>query len=97
MIVSFHPEARIEYFNELDYYTGIDFQLGDDLRKRTESATREISEFPFSYRLRDNSYRRFNLARFPLYIPYIIQGETLFFLAIAHNARHPDYWKERIS
>jgi len=97
MIVSFHPEARIEYFLELDYYTGIDFELGNDVRKRIESATREICEFPFSYRLRDNAYLRINLARIPFYIPYVIIGETVFILAIAHNSRHPDYWKERIS
>ncbi len=30
-------------------------------------------------------------------LPYIIEGNVLIIIAIAHNARHPDYWKKRIS
>ena len=49
------------------------------------------------FRLREGNYRRANLDRFPFYLPYIIRDETLIILAIAHNSRHPDYWKQRIS
>ncbi len=93
----YHSEAQRELDQAFGYYAEIDFPLGKDFRRRVKAAIREICEFPFSYRLREGAYRRVNLGRFPFYIPYIIREETLIILAIAHNSRHPDYWKERIS
>lgn len=97
MNYDFHSEARKELDQEFGYYTSVGIELGNDFDGRISAAIREICEFPFSYRLREGGYRRINLARFPFYIPYIIRDETLIILAIAHNSRHPDYWKERIS
>jgi hypothetical protein len=33
-----------------------------------------------------------NLRVFPYYIPYIIRGEMLWVLAVAHGSRKPEYW-----
>ena len=92
-----HHAAQEELSKEFEFYASIDAALGKDFDHRITAAVREICEFPLSYRLRDGGYRRINITRFPFYLPYIIRNETLIIIAIAHNARHPDYWKKRIS
>ncbi len=93
----FHPDARRELDEAFGYYAGIEIPLGKDFRQRIMAAIDEVCGFPFSYRLRDGGYRRINLARFPYYIPYIVEEEIVFVAAIAHNSRHPEYWKKRLS
>ncbi len=46
-------------------------------------------------RLRAGNYRRVNLSVFPFYIAYVIRGETVVLLAVAHSAREPEYWMKR--
>ena len=41
-------------------------------------------------------WRRVNLPGFPYYIAYVIIDELILVLAVAHAARHPNYWKERL-
>jgi plasmid stabilization system protein ParE len=92
-----HHAAKIELSNAFEFYASIDSEIGKDFDLRITAAVREICDFPLSYRLRDGGYRRININRFPFYLPYISRDESLIILAIAHNARHPDYWKKRIS
>lgn len=93
----FHPEAQSELREALRYYRDIDRELGADLKLRINQMISEIKARPQTFRLREGNYRRANLERFPFFIPYIVENESLVILAIAHNSRHPDYWKERIS
>jgi len=93
----YHPAAEPELLEELRYYRDIDFELGTDLDRRINAAICEICKFPFSYRLREGAYRRINLGKFPFYLPYIIREGTVIILAIAHNSRHPDYWRKRLT
>ena len=93
----FHPAAEPELLEALRYYRDIDHFLGKDLDNRISRMIADIKKHSRMFRLREGNYRRANLDRFPFYLPYIIRDETLIILAIAHNSRHPDYWKQRIS
>jgi len=53
---------------------------------------RWILKNPTVPRARKGGYRRVNLKTFPYYIAYIIRGDKLWVLAIAHNHRKPEYW-----
>lgn len=97
MIHIYHSDAEPELLAALRFYRNIDRELGADLKKRINRMISDIKTHPQLFRLRESKFRRANLERFPFYLPYIIREETLIILAIAHNARHPDYWKERIS
>jgi len=46
-------------------------------------------------RIRNGGYRRVNLKVFPYYIAYIVRGDTLWILAIAHGHRRPEHWIKR--
>jgi len=43
-----------------------------------------------------SALRRFVLQRFPFSIAYLIDGDHLIVLAIAHSRRRPLYWLDRI-
>ena len=94
---AYHPAAEIELLEALRYYRDIDHSLGTDLFHKINRMITDIKSNPGMFRLREGNYRRANLERFPFYLPYITEGNILFIIAIAHNARHPDYWKKRIS
>ncbi len=42
------------------------------------------------------SYRRLNLDRFSHVVVYREYGDAVYVIAVAHEKRHPDYWKRRI-
>ena len=41
-------------------------------------------------------YRRVNLKVFPFYVAYVVEGDLVWVLAIAHSYRRPGYWMGRI-
>jgi plasmid stabilization system protein ParE len=93
----YHPEARIEFSEALGFYHEIDLELADRLNHEIARAIRTIVANPLIRRLRQNTWRRYNLNRFPYYLPYAIENDQIVILAIAHNSRKPGYWKNRIS
>ena len=55
-----------------------------------------ILRFPEVPRLRQREYRRVNLRAFPHYVAYIIRGDTIWVVAIAHGHRRPEFWINRM-
>ena len=41
------------------------------------------------------AHRRFALPRFPYTIVYRVREQDVYIVAIAHNSRRPNYWKNR--
>ena len=91
----YHPEARNELAEALGFYHDIDFELADRFHHEIARAIHVISNNPQIRRLREKSWRRYNLNRFPFYLPYSIENDTIVILAIAHQSRKPGYWKNR--
>lgn len=97
MVLEFAREA----FAELECITG-DYEakspgLGVRFRMDLERACEGITHYPFLWKERAGGWRRVNLPGFPYYLAYAIEDELILILAVAHAARHPDYWKQRIS
>jgi len=59
------------------------------------AALNGIAAAPDVPRLRRN-YRRVNLRLFPFYLAYIIAGDCIYVIAIAHMRRKPGYWTTRM-
>lgn len=79
----------IAYYEEQQ--TGLGLKLKEELDQHINWILRN-STVP---QIRKGGYRRVNLKIFPYYIAYIIRGETLWILAIAHGYRKPEYWIKR--
>ncbi len=92
------PTAEYDLESALSWYYD---QGGQSLRKRFFNAYEQVRDkvctnpeiFSFSYK----NYRGARFKKFPYKIIYKIRDDDIFVLAIAHDKRHPDYWKHRIN
>jgi plasmid stabilization system protein ParE len=90
-------EAEQEFAESVDYYESDEAGLGARFRDEVAEAVQRIENNPELPRLRPKGYRRVNLRAFPHYIAYVIRGETVWIMAIAHGHRRPEFWIDRIS
>ncbi|MEM9542435.1 MAG: type II toxin-antitoxin system RelE/ParE family toxin [Cyanobacteria bacterium P01_E01_bin.42] len=96
MIYDFHPSARQELEEALNYYDKISIELGETFLDEFERAVERIQAFPEAWSSLSANTRRYRLSRFPYNIIYQIQEEKIVIMAIAHWQRKPDYWTDRL-
>jgi plasmid stabilization system protein ParE len=96
MKLEFLPEARLEFFEAVDYYEQKQAGLGKRFRAEIAEICSMILEHPLLWREQNASFRRTNCPVFPYYIAYFIRGNVIVVAAVAHSSRHPNYWKERL-
>jgi plasmid stabilization system protein ParE len=90
-------EAEEEFVQSVAYYESKETGLGARFRNEVAEAIERILRHPELPRLRLKGYRRLNLRVFPHYIAYIIRGETIWIVAVAHGHRRPEFWIDRFS
>ena len=96
-----HPEADIEAEEAAVWYEGRQEALGRDFFTELERAYTLIMESPGTWPLwpglpESIGIRRFLLSRFPYGIAYEVSGDAIVVYAVAHLARRPGYWKDRL-
>jgi plasmid stabilization system protein ParE len=89
-------EAEREFAESVAYYEAKEPGLGWRFRNEVVKAVNRIFRHPELSRLRPKGYRRFNLHAFPHYIAYVVRGDTIWIVAIAHAHRRPEFWIGRI-
>jgi hypothetical protein len=94
--VEFHPQAECELAESVDFYNGRLSGLGDDFFMAVKLAGRQIQADPVRRPLRRDGTRRIKLPRFPYAVVYRDQPERIEIVAVAHGARRPGYWRERL-
>jgi plasmid stabilization system protein ParE len=97
MTVRFHPEAREELLEAAKYYrqsASPDVALA--FARAFREARRFIEEAAESSRLRAHGTRRVNLKGFPYYVSYLVGTNEIWIVAVAHSARRPFYWRQRL-
>ena len=95
MTIRFVDEAQREFLDAISDYEEARAGLGQRFKDEVDRCALWIADHPELYRLRPGSYRRINLRVFPYYLPYIVRGQTLWVLAVAHASRKPLYWIAR--
>ena len=95
--IVFHQEAMAELHEAALYYeaqaSGLGTRFGDEVRIFLE----RILANPTRFAVRTGEVRRANLKRFPYHLNYLIDGERIAVVAIAHDRRRPFYWRERLA
>ena len=71
--------------------------LGDRFWQEFDGQVRWIELNALKPRLRPPGYRRVNFRIFPYYVAYVIRDDVVVLLAVAHGARQPEYWIDRMS
>ena len=96
MNLEFFPEAKEELIGAALEYEGRQSGLGWRFRQEIRQVIDWIVEHPFVLRERACGYRRLNCPVFQHYVAYIVRGETIFIVAVAHGRQFPDYWRARM-
>ncbi len=93
--LTFHPDVANEVKASYEWYQNQTDGLGDDFLHELESAYQMIVEFPATWPIYNNHYRRFLLGKFPFSLIYREDKNIIYVVAIMHNSRKPGYWKNR--
>lgn len=96
MTLVFLAEAVAEFAEAADFYESRESGLGVRFRQEIEHACRFIERNPSLTRMRRGGYRRVNCPVFPYYVAYILRGDRVIVVAVAHGHRRPGYWRERL-
>ena len=61
-----------------------------------DRARQRIIDFPNAWHPLGDGVRRCRLDRFPYGLIYLVDGDDIAIVAVAHLSRNPDYWRDRL-
>lgn len=93
--VRLHPLAEQEALAAFRWYEERNALVARIFVIELEAAIDHIAESPRRWPRLGARYRRFVLGRFPFSIVYMLRGECVEVVAIAHHRRRPGYWLGR--
>lgn len=91
-----HPEVLEELDEAMTYLQGRSLWSAERLLGEYDSHIAKITASPSGYHFVYREYRRINLKRFSYHVIYRVRDTSIYVIALAHDKRHPDYWKHRI-
>ena len=92
---AFHPEAKAELNEAVDYYDGCQSGLGLVSAREVQTAIQNILGYPEAWTPLSKNTRRGPVHRFPYGVLYQITGGAILIIAIMQLNRRPGYWKGR--
>ena len=84
--ILFHPAVAVEIKASYEWYQN---------QSELESAYQTITELPDTWPKFNTDYRKFLLGKFPFSVIYRENKGYIFVVAVMHNSRKPNYWKNR--
>jgi len=93
----FHPDAALEFEQEVRYYRARGRVLGDRFASEVRFAIRRILETPERWRVLEDDVRRCVVRMFPFSVLYTIEPDFILIVAVMHAKRQPGYWKYRVN
>jgi toxin ParE1/3/4 len=92
-----HPEAEEELRKANIFYRIRSKHLSLRFLKEFERAKESIQSFPESSPVESEDVRKKVMGdSFPYNVLYFMNNNIIYILAVAHQSRHPDYWKSRL-
>jgi plasmid stabilization system protein ParE len=89
------PPAEEEMIEAALSYDLAKAGLGDLFLDDIQHAIDTVREYPELGESVAYGFRRILLRRFPFSVIYLVESEEIAVVAVAHQRRHPDYWKGR--
>lgn len=90
------PEAEADLAEAIDYYEAQLPGLGHDFIDTFEKQLERVVQNPAQYQTRHRGVRRAVMRRFPYAVFYKVERDAVVVLAVEHQARHPEHWKQRL-
>jgi plasmid stabilization system protein ParE len=91
----FHPEARVELRQVVDWFEARSLRTGQRFALAVEDAIQKITAMPHAYPAIDRRHRMFKLKNYPYYLVYREEAGGVLIVAVADAARQTGYWKGR--
>lgn len=95
MKIRFTPEAAQELIEARAWYDERQDGLGEEFQHSFDAAVASIQERPEAYAVVYKTRRRVFIRRFPYFLLYEIEGETVIVAGCIHFARNPVIWRHR--
>lgn len=97
-VVRFHPSSERELAEAVDFLNDEAPGLGFRLSGEVKETISKILRFPETYAIIEKSVRGASLDvfRYTIFYEFDKESDQIFVVAIAHQSRHPNYWKERL-
>ena len=94
--ISFHPDVTDDIKGSYTWYEEKVKGLGDKFLNELEDGYLSIQRFPDTWANFQYGFKRYILNKFPFSILYKVSSKQILIIAIMHNSRNPNYWKERL-
>ena len=91
----FHPEARAEMREAVEFYEARLDGLGFRFLSAVEQTAGRISAHPEAGAPLGGEFRKRIVSGFPYNIIYRVWEDYIYLVAVAHQHRRPGYWRER--
>ena len=96
MRYSLHPEAASDLRDAAGYYRDqAGNALSQSLLDEFERSVTMLLQHPALGAVWRHGKRRFVMRRFPFSLIYLVVGEEIRILALAHHSRRPGFWRQR--
>ncbi|MCD6197453.1 MAG: type II toxin-antitoxin system RelE/ParE family toxin [Deltaproteobacteria bacterium] len=96
MTFSFHPAARRELNEAVDYYEDCQPGLGYEFLEEVYATIARILHYPNAWSQISRRARRCLTKRFPYGVIYQVKEDHIRIVAVAHSHRRPGYWLNRL-
>jgi plasmid stabilization system protein ParE len=93
--VIFHPEARAEMRESVEFYEARLDGLGFRFLSAVEHTAERISGHPEAGAPLGGEFRKRIVPGFPYNVIYRVWEDYIYLVAVAHQHRRPGYWRER--
>ncbi len=94
--IRFLAATRRELLAEVLHYNEIEVGLGVKFARAFEQALAIAVQFPLAGSPGPAATRKVLLKGFPFSVYYLEEGGALIVVAVAHHARRPGYWVDRL-
>ena len=89
------PEAQRDIWEAAHWYEAQGPGLGARFTNTLDKLMKRITAFPLQFPAVEEEVRRALLHRFPYAVYFVIADDGIVVIAVLHQRRHPDTWKQR--
>ena len=94
--VRFHPAAAQEAEEAYDWYAVRNLAAAQGFREELRRAVEAVAASPVTWPRYRSRARRYVFPRFPFSLVYLLRGDEVEVIAVAHGRRRPGYWRSRV-
>jgi len=97
MTVRFLAPARIELREAIAYYNSKELQLGSRFGEAVKRAASSIVQYPLAWPSASEVTHHCQVRGFPYSLIYCLESNEVVIVAVMHNRREPQHWRERLT